>query len=117
LKPHYDFIVCGSDSAGSVVARPLAEKSDVSALLLEAGGRDDVPAVMEANQRPLNLGRERNRAFSDSHNPHLNGRTIPLPMDKVLGGGSSINLMVWSHCHKHIDGSGALFYTLSSSSS
>jgi choline dehydrogenase len=100
LKPHYDFIVCGSGSSGSVVARRLAEDPAVSVLLLEAGGSDDVPRVMEANQWPLNLGSERNWSFSSSHNAHLNGRTMPLPMGKVLGGGSSINLMVWSHGHK-----------------
>ncbi len=43
LKPHYDFIVCGSGSSGSVVARRLAENLDVSVLLIEAGGTDDVP--------------------------------------------------------------------------
>ena len=100
LKPRYDFIVCGSGSSGSVVARRLAENPAVSVLLLEAGGSDDVPSVMEANQRPLNLGSERNWGFSGSRNSHLNGRTMPLPMGKVLGGGSSINLMVWSHGHK-----------------
>ena len=100
LKPRYDFIVCGSGSSGSVVARRLAENPAVSVLLLEAGGSDDVPSVMEADQWPLNLGSERNWGFLGSRNSHLNGRTMPLAMGKVLGGGSSINLMVWSHGHK-----------------
>src|SRR5499427_8353378 len=56
LQPHYDFIVCGSGSSGSVVARRLAENSDVNVLLLEAGGTDDVPSVVNPGQWFQNLG-------------------------------------------------------------
>jgi choline dehydrogenase len=101
LKPHYDFIVCGSGSSGSVVARRLAENADVSVLLLEAGGGDDVPSVIEAGQWPLNLGSERDWGFMGQPNPHLNGRSIPLNMGKVLGGGSSINVMCWARGHRN----------------
>src|SRR5258707_13550965 len=96
LRPHYDFIVCGSGSSGSVVARRLAENPDVSVLLLEAGGSDDVPSVMEAGQWLANLGSDRDWAFQAQPNPHLNGRPIPINMGKVLGGGSRSNAMVWA---------------------
>jgi choline dehydrogenase len=101
LRPHYDFIVCGSGSSGSVVARRVAENPDVSVLLLEAGGSDDVPSVMEAGQWPANLGSDRDWGFQAQPNPNLNGRSIPMNMGKVLGGGSSINAMVWAHGHKN----------------
>ena len=100
LKSQYDFIVCGSGSSGSVVARRLAENPDVSVLLLEAGGDDDVPEVMEPGLSPMNLGSERDWGFEAQPNPHLNGRSISLGMGKVLGGGSSINYMAWSRGHK-----------------
>ena len=101
LKSQYDFIVCGSGSSGSVVARRLAENPDISVLLLEAGADDDVPSVMEPLRWFENLGSERDWKFVDQPNPHLNGRAIPLAMGKVLGGGSSINVMAWARGHKN----------------
>ncbi|EPM47423.1 GMC family oxidoreductase [Pseudomonas syringae] len=99
LKGAYDYIVCGSGTSGSVVARRLAENPDVSVLLLEAGGTDDVPSVTDASIWFTNLGSERDWQFQAQPNPHLNNRAIPLSMGKVLGGGSSINVMVWARGH------------------
>jgi len=101
LKPRYDFIICGSGSSGSVVARRLAENPDVSVLLLEAGGDDDVPSVMDAGQWPLNLETDRQWNFRAQPNPWLNGRAIPLNMGRLLGGGSSVNAMIWARGHKN----------------
>src|SRR3984893_14592827 len=101
LKLQYDFIVCGQGSSGSVVARRLAENPEVSVLLLEAGGDDDVPSVTEANQWAMNLGSERDWSFRGQPNPRVNGRSIPFSMGKGLGGGSSIDVMGWARGHKN----------------
>nr|WP_082973663.1 GMC family oxidoreductase N-terminal domain-containing protein [Mycobacterium sp. E2327] len=100
LKPRYDVIVCGAGSSGSVIAGRLAENPDITVLLLEAGGSDDVPSVTDASQWPSNLGSERDWEFTSEPDPRLHGRAIPFSMGKVLGGGSSINLMIWARGHR-----------------
>ena len=100
LRSHYDFIVCGAGSSGCVIAARLAERENIRVLLLEAGGDDTAPSVMEPAQWPVNLGSERDWSFMGQPAPSLNGRRLPLSMGKGLGGGSSINVMVWSRGHK-----------------
>ncbi|WP_338664106.1 GMC family oxidoreductase N-terminal domain-containing protein [Pararoseomonas sp. SCSIO 73927] len=100
LRPHYDFVVCGAGSSGSVVARRLAENPEAQVLLLEAGGSDEADCVMNPALWPTNLGTERDWGFQAEPNPHLNGRALSLSMGKGLGGGSSVNVMVWSRGHR-----------------
>ncbi|WP_082953385.1 MULTISPECIES: GMC family oxidoreductase [unclassified Mycobacterium] len=100
LAPEYDFIVCGSGSSGSVVARRIAENPDMSVLLLEAGTHDATPSVMVPALWPTNLGSERDWGHRSEPNPHINNRALPMSMGKVLGGGSSINVMAWSRGHR-----------------
>jgi choline dehydrogenase len=100
LPGRYDFIVCGAGSSGSVVARRLAENPAVQVLLIEAGGSDEVASVMDPAAWPANLGGATDWGFVAEPNPHLHGRALPMSMGKVLGGGSSINVMVWARGHR-----------------
>ena len=100
LKPSYDFIVCGGGSSGSVVARRLAENADCQVLLIEAGGNDEDESVLDPALWPTNLGSERDWGFQAEPNPHLDGRALSMSMGKGLGGGSSVNVMVWAHGHR-----------------
>jgi choline dehydrogenase len=100
MKSQYDFIICGSGSSGSVVARRLAENPEVSVLLVEAGGEDNLPGVTEPGKWFENLGSERDWNFRAEPSSYLNGRAIPMNMGKVLGGGSSINVMAWMRGHR-----------------
>ena len=81
LQPDYDFVVCGAGSSGSVVARRLAENPDVSVLLVEAGGDDDVPSVTQPGQWPANIGTERDWGFQSQ--PNFRAER---PLDSILDG-------------------------------
>jgi len=101
LAPHYDFIVCGGGAAGGVVARRLAQAQDVTVLLVEAGGDERIDAVRDSTIWMSNIDTARDWRFRAEPSSSLNGRSPALPMGKVLGGGSSINGLIWARGHKH----------------
>jgi choline dehydrogenase len=101
LEAAYDFIVCGGGTTGCVVARRLAENPSVQVLLLEAGADERLDAVNDPTRWMSHLGSERDWQFAAEASPALCGRRAALPMGKVLGGGSSINGLIWARGHKH----------------
>ncbi len=101
LDEEYDFIICGAGSSGCVVASRLAENPAVRVLLIEAGGSDLVPEVLDGTVWPSNVGSERDWCFRGEPVPSLNNRRPSFPMGKVLGGGSSINGLVWARGHRN----------------
>jgi choline dehydrogenase len=101
LRSRYDYIVVGSGASGSVVARRLAEDADTQVLLLEAGGEDLNPGILITETWFFNQGGEFDWNFGAERSPSVNNRSIAQAMGKAIGGGTSINGMVWARGHQH----------------
>ncbi|WP_017430207.1 choline dehydrogenase [Vreelandella jeotgali] len=94
----FDYIIIGAGSAGNVLATRLTEDSDVSILLLEAGGPDyrlDFRTQMPAALAYPLQGTRNNWAFHTDPEPHMGGRRMECGRGKGLGGSSLINGMCY----------------------
>jgi choline dehydrogenase len=90
----FDYIVVGAGSSGCVVAARLSEDPGANVLLLEAG-RDDEHLYLKMPLAFLKAMPDPrfNWSYWTEPEPHLDGRRMPLPRGKVIGGSGSINGM------------------------
>ncbi|TYL51375.1 choline dehydrogenase [Nocardioides sp. BGMRC 2183] len=98
-----DYVVVGSGSSGSIVAGRLAE-SGASVILLEAGKSDDKGMHGYFTKKPGMIGPMHSEpkleakfdwGYRSVAQPGLDGRRMPAPRGKVVGGSSSVNGMVY----------------------
>jgi choline dehydrogenase len=94
LRASYDYIIVGAGAAGCIIAAELA-KAGADVLLLEAGGDDQLPEVQTPGIWFTNIGTSRDWRFAAAPSPDVDNRRIPIAMGRVLGGGTSINALLW----------------------
>ena len=95
LEGAYDYIVVGAGASGSVVAGELS-RTGASVLVVESGGPDSSPTISNPSIWFYNLGSPMNWNLPIAPVPQLNNRQFNMALGRVLGGGSSINALVWS---------------------
>jgi choline dehydrogenase len=94
-KRAYDYIVIGSGAAGAIVAGELS-RTGADVLVVESGGEDAGPTISNPSIWFYNVGGPLDWALPIVPAPQLNGRRFNMALGRVLGGGSSVNAMVWT---------------------
>jgi choline dehydrogenase-like flavoprotein len=102
MSEHFDFVIVGGGSAGAVIASRLSEDPSHRVALLEAGDRP--PEVSSMPVACASMQRNPATDWMYTADPGkaglgLNGRRVPVPRGKMLGGTSSLNYMMYVRGH------------------
>jgi len=87
----YDFIVVGAGSAGAVLANRLSADPRHRVLLLEAGPASHPWSRIPVGYAKLVANPAVNWLYSAEPEPATQGRRLPVPRGRILGGSSAIN--------------------------
>lgn len=97
----FDYVIVGSGASGSVIARRLVDAGAGSVAVLEAGGDDLGQERIQDPQRWRTLwGSDLDWCYKTVPQESLNGRRVDWPRGKVLGGSSSLNVMIYVRGHR-----------------
>jgi choline dehydrogenase len=91
----YDYIIVGAGSAGAAVAHRLSANPSNKVLLLEAGRASHPWSFIPIGMARLIKNPAANWLYSSEPEASTNGRRLPVPRGKLLGGSSAINGMVF----------------------
>ena len=101
MAEQYDYVIVGAGTAGCVLANRLTACGKYTVCLLEAGPSDWNPMIhIPAGFMKTIANPSVNWLYQSEPCPGTNGRTIPMPRGKVLGGSSSINGLIFSRGQK-----------------
>ena len=93
---HFDYIIVGAGTAGSLLANRLSADASKRVLLIEAGRKDDYHWIHIPVGYLYCIGNPRTDwLYNTEPAAGLNGRTLRYPRGKTLGGCSSINGMIY----------------------
>jgi choline dehydrogenase len=98
MANEYDFIVVGGGSAGAVIASRLSEDPSCQVALIEAGERPPEVSALPIAPAAMQLNPATDWMFTADPGKAglgLNGRRVPVPRGKMLGGSSGINYMMY----------------------
>lgn len=90
----FDYIVIGGGSAGCVIVNRLVGAGH-RVLLLEAGPPDNSIFIHTPATFVRVIGTQRTWIYETEPQPHAAGRRMHVPQGRTLGGGSSVNAMVY----------------------
>ncbi len=92
----FDYVIVGSGAAGAIVANRLSA-TDASVCLLEAGPPDNHPYLhLPAGFIKVIFNPKYAWQFGTEPTALTNGRSIPIPQGRTLGGSTSINGLVYN---------------------